>query len=199
MPQTILVTGATTGFGRLTVETLARQGHTVFAGMRESAGRNQPAASDLPALAATEPWAGRVVELDVVNERSVAQGIEQVIAASGRLDVVVNSAGVSYAGPIEAFTIEQAQALFNTNVFGALRLNLAALPDMRTQGSGLLVQIGSFAGRIPIPRAVWRRESHAGGADRVVSLRTGAVRHRLGDRRARRLSHTDKQQSAETG
>jgi NAD(P)-dependent dehydrogenase (short-subunit alcohol dehydrogenase family) len=151
MSQTILVTGATTGFGRLTVETLARQGHTVFAGMRESAGRNRPAASDLQALAATEHWSLRVVGLDVLDDRSVAQAVEQVMAASGRLDVVVNNAGVSYAGPIEAFTTEQAQALFNTNVFGVLRLNRAALPHMRAQGSGLLVQIGSFAGRIPIP------------------------------------------------
>jgi NAD(P)-dependent dehydrogenase (short-subunit alcohol dehydrogenase family) len=151
MEQTILVTGSNSGFGRLTVETLARQGYRVFAGMRAAAGKNAPAAEELRALAQREALTLHIVEIDVTDDASVEQAIEAIIGATGRLDVVVNNAGVSYSGPLEAFTLEQVQQQFATNVFSVLRVNRAVLPQMRKQGSGLLLQIGSIAGRLALP------------------------------------------------
>jgi NAD(P)-dependent dehydrogenase (short-subunit alcohol dehydrogenase family) len=151
MAQTILVTGSNSGFGRLIVETLARQGYTVFAGMRNVAGQNAHAAEELRALAKREHLALHIIDIDVTDEASVEQGIESLVESTGRLDVVVNNAGVAYSGPLEAFTDVQAQQQFDTNVFGVLRVNRAALPHMRRLGSGLLLQIGSVAGRLSLP------------------------------------------------
>jgi NAD(P)-dependent dehydrogenase (short-subunit alcohol dehydrogenase family) len=151
MTQTILVTGSTSGFGRLMVETLARQGYSVFAGMREVAGRNASVADTLRQLAEREQLGLHVVEVDVMDDASVEQAVEAIINTTGRLDVVVNNAGVAYSGPLEAFTLEQVRQQFETNVFSVLRVNRAALPQMRKQGSGLLLQIGSIAGRLAVP------------------------------------------------
>ena len=151
MAQTILVTGSNGGFGRLTVETLARQGYRVFAGMRAAAGKNAPAAEELRALAQREQLALHLVEIDVTDDASVERAIAVIIETTGRLDVVVNNAGVSYSGPLEAFTLEQVRQQFETNVFSVLRVNRAVLPQMREQGSGLLLQIGSIAGRLAFP------------------------------------------------
>ena len=151
MAQTILVTGSTSGFGRLTVETLARQGYVVFAGMRAVAGKNASAAEELRALAQREGLALHSIEMDVTDDASVERAIAAIIVTTGRLDVVVNNAGVSYSGPLEAFTLEQVRQQFETNVFGVLRVNRAVLPQMRKQGSGLLLQIGSIAGRLAMP------------------------------------------------
>jgi NAD(P)-dependent dehydrogenase (short-subunit alcohol dehydrogenase family) len=151
MAQTMLVTGSTSGFGRLTVETLARQGYTVFAGMRAVAGKNAPAAEELRALAEREHLALHIIEIDITDDASVEQAIASLVGITGRLDVVVNNAGIAYSGPLEAFTLEQVQQQFDTNVFGVLRVNRAALPHMRRLGSGLLLQIGSIAGRLALP------------------------------------------------
>src|SRR5260221_1123984 len=131
MAATILVTGSSTGFGRLTVETLARQGHAVLAGIRDIAGKNQTIRDELRALAEKEHLALDLVELDVTNDSAVDAAVQHLVTATGRLDVVVNNAGVAYTGPIEAFTVEQAQALFNINGFGVMRVNRAVLPQMR--------------------------------------------------------------------
>src|SRR5258706_10220927 len=151
MAQTILVTGSTSGLGRLTVETLARQGYIVFAGMRTVTGKNASAAEDLRALAQREQLAVHIVEIDVTEDASVEQAIASLVGITDRLDVVVNNAGMSYIGPLEAYTLKQVQQQFDTNVFGVVRVNRAALPHMRKQGSGLLLQIGSIAGRLALP------------------------------------------------
>jgi len=151
MEQIILVTGSTSGFGRLTVETLARQGYRVFAGMRAAAAKNAPAAEALRALAQREALALQIVEIDITDDASVERAIAVIIETTGRLDVVVNNAGVSYSGPLEAFTLEQVRQQFEINVFSVLRVNRAVLPQMREQGSGLLLQIGSIAGRLGMP------------------------------------------------
>ena len=151
MAQTVLVTGSNSGFGRLIVETLARQGYTVFAGMRAVEGRNAPAAEELRGLADREQVALHIVELDVTDDASVEQAIRSVLASTGRLDVVVNNAGTAYIGPLEAYIPEQVQQQFETNVFGMMRVNRTALPQMRKQRSGLLLQIGSLAGRVALP------------------------------------------------
>jgi len=150
-PQVMLVSGSNSGFGRLIVETLARQGHSIFAGIRASATRNAAAAQELNTLARQDGLALSVVDLDVTDDASVERAVGVVMEARGRLDVVVNNAGIAALGPTEAFTLEQVRQQFDPNVFGVLRMNRAALPHMRAQGSGLLVQIGSVLGRIAYP------------------------------------------------
>jgi NAD(P)-dependent dehydrogenase (short-subunit alcohol dehydrogenase family) len=151
MTQSILVTGSNSGFGRLTVETLAQDGHTVFASMRNVKGKNANAAKELQTWAQKEGVALYVVELDVTDDTSMTQAVKQVIDTAGRIDVVVNNAGVAYAGVTEGFTLEQAKAQFEVNVFGPLRVNKAVLPHMRKQGSGLLIHISSTIGRLTMP------------------------------------------------
>jgi NAD(P)-dependent dehydrogenase (short-subunit alcohol dehydrogenase family) len=149
--RVVLVTGSNSGFGRLTVETLARREHEVFAGVRESEGRNATAAGELHALAGAEGLRLRVVEMDVTDDASVGRAVEEAVGTAGRLDVVVNNAGNVYAGPVEAFTSEEVRRQFDVNLFGALRVGRAVLPHMRRQGSGLLVQVGSVVGRLALP------------------------------------------------
>ncbi|HEV2298879.1 MAG TPA: SDR family oxidoreductase [Candidatus Acidoferrales bacterium] len=149
----VLITGCSAGFGRLMAETLARKNYFVFATMRGVAGHNKSAASELKSLAQRESLKLRVLELDVTDESSVTRAVDAVIAEAGRLDVVINNAGYTVSGLTEAFTIEQAQQIFDTNFFGAVRVNRAALPHMRRQCSGLLIHISSGAGRIAIPGA----------------------------------------------
>jgi NAD(P)-dependent dehydrogenase (short-subunit alcohol dehydrogenase family) len=145
MTKTILITGASTGFGRDTAETLARAGHRVFASLRDIASRNRGHADALRSQGIS------VVELDVTDDGSVERAIASVLAEAGRIDVLVNNAGMASAGVSEAFTPDQAKVLFNTNVVGVLRTTRAALPSMRAAGDGLIVNIGSVLGRITFP------------------------------------------------
>ncbi|HEX2619925.1 MAG TPA: SDR family oxidoreductase [Phototrophicaceae bacterium] len=149
--KVVLVTGTTSGFGRLIAETLAREGYDVYASMRHSKGKNLAVAQEFVSLAEQEALKLSVIDLDVTDDRSVTQAIEHIVKTAGRLDVVVNNAGVGSQGPLEAYTDEQIYQLFNTNVFGVLRVNRAALPVMRTQGEGLLIQVGSVLGRAAMP------------------------------------------------
>ncbi|WP_327032002.1 SDR family oxidoreductase [Micromonospora ureilytica] len=149
--RVVLVTGASTGFGRLMVEALARRGHHVFAALRDLSGRNAQAAAELATLASAEALDLQVVELDVTDQSSADRAIEVVMASKGRIDVVVNNAGMIFPGPVEAFTAEEAHRQFDVNVLGALRVNRAALPYLRRQGRGALIQIGSLSGRVSLP------------------------------------------------
>jgi len=147
--QVAVVTGASSGFGNLISQTLAREGFSVFATMREPRGRNSAAAETLRERA--RGAALEVLELDVSSDASVEAAICEVIARAGRLDVLVNNAGFGYGGLTETFTLDQARRIFDTNVFGPLRTIRAVLPHMHRQGSGLLLQISSGAGRVVIP------------------------------------------------
>jgi len=147
----VLVTGASTGFGRLISVTLARRGYTVFASMRDLTGRNRSRAAELEELGRNESLRLRAVELDVTSDTSVQQAVEQVVREAGRIDAVVNNAGVAYWGLLETFTVEQAKQIFETNFFGPLRVNRAVLPHMRQRRSGLLIHISSIAGRLVLP------------------------------------------------
>jgi NAD(P)-dependent dehydrogenase (short-subunit alcohol dehydrogenase family) len=149
--RVVIVTGSSSGFGRLTAQTLARRGYTVFATMRGVEGKNVAAAADLRKLAAREGLALQPLELDVTDDASVEHAIGQVLATAGRIDVLVNNAAVGYVGPIEGFTPEQVRAQFETNVVGVLRVNRAVLPQMRRQGAGLLVYVSSGIGRLVSP------------------------------------------------
>jgi NAD(P)-dependent dehydrogenase (short-subunit alcohol dehydrogenase family) len=143
--KTMLITGTSSGFGRDTAETLRRAGHTVYASMRGAEGKNFEAAEALRKLGI------KTVELDVSDDASVEAGVKNVLAEAGTIDVLVNNAGIASAGVTEAFTAEQAHAIFDTNVIGLLRVTRAVLPSMRRQHDGLIINIGSILGRVTFP------------------------------------------------
>src|SRR5258707_11491144 len=145
MSKTILITGASSGFGRDTAETLFRSGHTVYASMRNAQGKNREAAEAVRKLGI------KTVELDVSDDACVDAGVNKVLAEAGKIDVLVNNAGIMSAGVTEAFTAEQAKVIFDTNVIGLLRVTRAVLPSMRQQRDGLIINIGSILGRVTFP------------------------------------------------
>ena len=144
----VLVTGSSSGFGELIVKTLARDGHRVFATMRGVATRNREAAERLGEWASAEGVRLEVVELDVTSDQSVASAVDYALTSAGTIDVVVNNAGASAAGPLEAFSVEQMAALLNLNTLGPMRVSKAVLPSMRAVGSGLIIWITSTLGRV---------------------------------------------------
>jgi NAD(P)-dependent dehydrogenase (short-subunit alcohol dehydrogenase family) len=149
--QVVLVTGSSTGFGRLISETLARRGHNVFASMRDPAVRNATNAGELRALVGKESLSLHVVDMDVTDEHSVERAVHSCVEQAGRIDVVVNNAGYAVVGLAEATTVDQARSIMDTNFLGCVRVNRAVLPFMRKQRSGLLIHISSGAGRVVIP------------------------------------------------
>ncbi|MBT9254981.1 SDR family oxidoreductase [Phycicoccus sp. MAQZ13P-2] len=146
-PRVVLVTGASSGFGAMTVRALADAGHTVHAGMRDLAGRNRQAASDATAYAAEHVVDLRPVELDVVDQASVDAAVQRVVEDSGRIDVLVHNAGHMVLGPTEAFTPDQLAAAYDVNVLSTQRVNRAVLPHLRAQRDGLVVWVGSSSTR----------------------------------------------------
>ncbi|KAE8753886.1 MULTISPECIES: SDR family oxidoreductase [Paraburkholderia] len=147
MTYTILVTGASSGFGLMTARALAEAGHTVYASMRETQGRNAPRVAEIAQWSKEKSLDLRTAELDVQSEASVADAIAHILKDSGRLDVIVHNAGHMVFGPAEAFTPEQMIQQYDVNVLGAQRVNRAALPYLRKQGKGLLVWVGSSSTR----------------------------------------------------
>ena len=151
MRQIIVITGASSGFGALAAHALAKSGHTVYAGMRNTAGRNAPQVEALQAHAAQTGVDLRAVELDVQSEPSVEAAIATILREGERLDTVVHNAGHMVFGPAEAFTPEQYAALYDVNVLGTQRVNRVALPILRRQGRGLVVWVSSTSTRGGIP------------------------------------------------
>jgi NADP-dependent 3-hydroxy acid dehydrogenase YdfG len=150
-PKVVMVTGASSGFGRLISETLARKGYRVFATMRALEGKNAAPARELRELAERESLWLRQLELDVTEDASVERAVGKAIEEAGRIDVAVNNAGYGLIGVTEAATLEQARRIMDTNFLGAVRVNRAVLPHMRRQQSGLLIHISSGAGRVVVP------------------------------------------------
>ena len=151
----VLITGASTGFGRTAAEELlARRGYTVFATMRDCSGRNAlPIVKSLRAAASrekTDPCTSSP-ELDVTQVESVNAAVQQALSRAGRIDIVINNAGIGALGVTEAYTVEDFQRLFDVNLFGVVRVNRAVLPAMRRQRSGLLIHVSSGAGRMVAP------------------------------------------------
>lgn len=147
----VLVIGTSTGFGRLTAEALARAGHEVFAGMRDVGGRNADHAGELTALAQREGVDLQVVPLDATDEASLDTAVTAVVESAGHLDVVVNSIGIGSWGMTEGYDLAQVQHLLDSNFLTAVRINRAVLPQMRSQGRGLIVQVSSGVGRFVMP------------------------------------------------
>ncbi|WP_296575646.1 SDR family oxidoreductase [Phreatobacter sp.] len=134
--QVVLVTGASSGIGRATADLLQARGHRVIGTSR----RASPGAA---------PWTW--ARLDVTDDASVTACVAGVLASEGRIDVVVNNAGLVMAGAVEDTAIEEARRSLETNVLGAMRLARAVLPGMRERGSGTIVNMGSLAGRVGMP------------------------------------------------
>jgi NAD(P)-dependent dehydrogenase (short-subunit alcohol dehydrogenase family) len=147
--KSVLITGCSSGFGRLTVELLARQGAKVFASMRRLP-RHE--AEQLRTLALEERLDLHVIEIDVTSDEQVAKGIAQAERVTGgAIDVLVNNAGIGITSPIEVQDIEATRLMFETNVFGPHRMARAVLPGMRRRGAGQIIQISSQLGRVITP------------------------------------------------
>ena len=144
-----LVTGASAGIGEAAASALVGSGFTVYGTSRRAApGEKRGEVVFLP--------------LDVTDDDSVASAVREVLDRSGRIDVLVNNAGVGVSGAAEESSIEQARALFETNLFGSIRTTRAVLPHMREQGSGRIINVSSVLGFMPAPfMALYAATKHA--------------------------------------
>lgn len=136
MSKVVLVTGASSGFGHAIAQRLAAQGHTVFGTARKPNGNLGKV---------------RMIALDVTDDLSVRRAIEEVIAAAGRIDVLVNNAGVGICGAIEDTSLDEARWQMETNFFGTVRTIHTVIPHMRARGAGRIINVSSLAGLIGLP------------------------------------------------
>ncbi len=143
MSSIVVITGASSGFGALTARTLADAGHIVYAGMRETTGRNAAQVKAVADYSADHGVDLRAIEMDVNSQESVDAAIAQIEAEHGRIDVIMHNAGHMVVGPVEAFTPEQLAELYNVNVLSTQRVNRAVLPGMRHRGAGLVLWVSS--------------------------------------------------------
>lgn len=149
--KTVVVTGSSSGFGYLITLTLARKGYKVWATMRDPDGKNKIKKSELETIARQENLSIQIEELDVTNDNSVQALADMVIQTDGKLDVLVNNAGVMYVGITEAFSLEQIKEQFDINFYGVIRTSKAFLNVMRKSNDGLIINISSLAGRLVFP------------------------------------------------
>jgi NAD(P)-dependent dehydrogenase (short-subunit alcohol dehydrogenase family) len=147
MIKTVLVTGASSGFGAMITRALADDGNIVYAGMRHTTDRNAAAVADLAGYAAEHGVQAQAIELDVTDQASVDTAVARIIEERGGIDVLVHNAGHMTLGPVEAFTVEQIAGIYDTNVLSTQRVNRAVLPHMRQHRDGLLVWVGSSSAR----------------------------------------------------
>src|SRR5213595_2218652 len=144
-----LVSGASSGIGEAAARELATAGFTVYGTSRR-------------AVAGEERGGVMFLPLDVTDDQSVAGAVREVLGRSGSIDVLVNNAGLGIAGAAEESSIEQARALFDTNLFGSMRMTRAVLPQMREQGSGRIINVSSVLGLVPAPfGAIYAATKHA--------------------------------------
>lgn len=134
----VLITGASSGIGNATARVLANAGYRVFGGVRRPD-------------TATTVHGVEFVRMDVQDDASVVSAVNSVLEKAGRIDILINNAGISLMGPVEATSDAEAQALFDVNVLGVLRVMRAALPSMRSNRSGLILNISSVLGFLPAP------------------------------------------------
>ena len=143
---TVLITGCSSGFGLLTAVELARRGDRVFATMRD------PSRADALRKALADAGTdATVVQLDVLDDASVATAVRSVLDDAGNLDVLVNNAGIGFIGPLEEMTAEQIGSMFGTNIGGMIRVTKEALPHMRAAGRGHIVNVTSIAAFLSAP------------------------------------------------
>ena len=149
MHKVIFITGTSTGFGRLMAHSFSQAGYTVVATMRDIQGRNTSVAQELSALPNTE-----VLELNVTSDESVQAAVQQIVSKHGRIDVLINNAGIYAVGIQEAFSVSQAHRIMDVNYYGVLRLYQAVLPGMRKAQDGLIINISSGYGLVSFPFVV---------------------------------------------
>jgi NAD(P)-dependent dehydrogenase (short-subunit alcohol dehydrogenase family) len=143
MSNVIVITGASSGFGALTARALADAGDIVYAGMRETTGRNAQQVQATVDYSKDHGVDLRAIELDVNSDESVTAAISTIEREHGRIDVVIHNAGHMVVGPAEAFTPEQLDELYNVNVLSTQRVNRAVLPGLRERRSGLVIWVSS--------------------------------------------------------
>lgn len=149
--QIVLITGAGSGIGKAIALALARAGHHVYASLRDVRKTNRERSEALEQMARQESLALDVLELDVLSETACRAAVDLILARHGRLDVVINNAGMLMTGLTEAFSVEQVAHIIDTNALSWLRVNRAALPTMRRQGQGVLMYVGSTTSRLHEP------------------------------------------------
>lgn len=191
--KVILITGASSGIGYDAAQTLAQQGHRVYAAARRVE-RMEP----------LKDFGVKVLKMDVTDETSMKEGVGQVLLAEGRIDVLVNNAGYGYLGAIENVSMEEARRQLEVNVFGLARLTQLVLPTMRQQGSGRIINTSSIAGKMVILMGGWynvtkysveafsdalRMEVKPFGID-VVKIQPGAIKTDWGLIAARHLKES---------
>ncbi len=147
--KVVLITGASSGFGKACAEHLAGLGHRVYGTSRRARFEDEAAAPGGDATASR--GSVRMLPMDVREDDSVARAVAFVQTDAGRLDVLVNNAGLALAGAVEDTTVDEARALFETNLFGVHRVCRAALPILRAQGAGLIINVSSLAGLVTVP------------------------------------------------
>ena len=145
MAKKILITGASGGFGKLTVLTLLQKGHQVAASMRDINGKNKNVADELRKAGA------KIIEIDVTDDTSVTNGVNSAISDLDGLDVLINNAGLGVLGMQEFFTPADFQKVFDINVFVVQRMNRAVVPYFREKKNGLIIYTSSLLGRIALP------------------------------------------------
>ena len=146
-----MITGTSSGIGRLVVETLARAGHTVYATMRDRNGRNRDAGDALLRLASEHRLAIRVLEMDVQHEEAIEGVVDEILRDTSRIDVVVNNAGLMSIGLAGGYTEAQVAYQLDVNFLGPVRVCRAVLPHLRAQRTGLLIHVTSVVGRMLFP------------------------------------------------
>ncbi len=134
--KVILITGASSGIGKVCAEFLCSKGHRVYGTSRKPSTETRPF---------------EMIAMDVNDDTSVAAGISHIVDREGRLDVVINNAGMGIAGALEDTSMDELKFQFETNFFGAFRVCKAVLPTMRAQQSGYIINVSSLAGLIGVP------------------------------------------------
>ena len=141
-----VVTGSSSGIGLATSLALAKNGYRTYATMRNLAKRDS-----IQSVADKQHLPIRTVQLDVTDENSIKSAIQSILSEAGRIDLLVNNAGYVLTGAFEDIGMDEIKSLYETNVFGVIRVTQAVLPIMRKQGSGRIINISSGAGRIGYP------------------------------------------------
>lgn len=182
--RAVLVTGCSSGIGRATAELLADRGWTVYATARK-----------VESIRGLEDGGCRLLALDVTNEESMRAAVATVEEETGAVGVLVNNAGYSQSGALEELQPDEVRRQFETNVFGLLRMTQLALPGMRRQGYGKVVNVGSMGGRLTFPGGgIYHATKHAveaisdalrfevrGFGIDVILLEPGLIKTRFGE------------------
>jgi short-subunit dehydrogenase len=144
MKNTILITGASSGMGKETALQLIKEGHIVYGAARR-----------VESMKELVDNGGHAIKMDVTNEETIKQGVEQLIQEQGKIDILINNAGYAIYGAVEDTSLEDARRQFEVNIFGLARLTQLVLPHMREQKSGKIINISSMGGKIYTPLGAW--------------------------------------------